>query len=123
MLRKSGSRITETPSTCPTTCWRARQAGRAIWFIWFVLFVWLIWFIWLVSFNQTNRIDQTDQMNLEAEDIEDANAHEDAVVGKGSEGVPFHKRQKSCNDNPGDDERDKHPDSQRQIVVLLEDVP
>jgi len=60
---------------------------------------------------------------LKAEDIEDNNAHEYAVVGKGSEGVPFHKRQKSCNDNPGDNERYEHPDPEGQIVILLEDVP
>ena len=60
---------------------------------------------------------------LKAKDIEDCDAHEYAVIGKRSEGMSLHEGEKGCNHNPGDDERHEHPDSERQIVVLLEDVP
>ena len=59
---------------------------------------------------------------LETEDIEDNNAHEDAVVGKRSERMAFHKREKGRDHNPGDDERHEHPDPECEIIVLLEDV-
>ena len=41
---------------------------------------------------------------LEAKDIEDDDAHEDAVVGKRSECMALHKREKGCDHNPGNDE-------------------
>ena len=59
---------------------------------------------------------------LEAEDIEDSNAHEYAVIGKRSEGMAFHKRKKGCDHNPSNDERHEHSNPKRQIVVWLEDV-
>ena len=60
---------------------------------------------------------------LKAKDIEDSDAHKDAVVGKRSECMSLHKREKGRDYNPGDDERHEHPDPECQIIVLLEDVP
>ena len=60
---------------------------------------------------------------LEAKDIEDSDAHKDAVVGKRSECMSLHKREKGRDHNPGDDERHEHPDPECQIVVLPEDIP
>jgi hypothetical protein len=60
---------------------------------------------------------------LEAKDIEDSYAHKDAIVGKRSERMPLHKREKGCDHNPGDDERHEHSDPECQIVVLPEDFP
>jgi hypothetical protein len=60
---------------------------------------------------------------LEAKDIEDDDAHEDAVVGKRSECMALHKREKGRDHNPRNDERYEHPDSERQVVVLLKDAP
>jgi len=60
---------------------------------------------------------------LEAEDIEDDDAHQDAVVGKRPECMALHKREKGCDHNPGHDERYEHPNPERQVVVLLKDAP
>ncbi len=60
---------------------------------------------------------------LEAKDVEYCDSHEDAVVGKRSERMSFHKREKGCDHDPGDDERHEHPDPKCEIVFLLEDIP
>ena len=60
---------------------------------------------------------------LEAKDVEYNDTHQNTVVGKRSKRMSFHKREKGCDHNPGDDERHEHPDPECQIVVLLEDIP
>jgi hypothetical protein len=60
---------------------------------------------------------------LEAKNVEYGDSHQDPVVGKRSQRVSFHKREKGCDHYPGDYERHEHPDPKGQIVVLPKDVP
>jgi hypothetical protein len=60
---------------------------------------------------------------LEAKDIEDDDAHKDTVVGKRSECMALHKREKGRDHNPGNDEGYDHPNPERQVVILLKDAP
>ena len=60
---------------------------------------------------------------LEAEDIEDDDAHQDAIIGKWSECMALHEREEGGDHNPCNDERHDHSNAERQVVFLLKDAP
>lgn len=66
------------------------------------------------------RIGARPRSGLQTEYVQDDETHHDAIVGKGSKAVTFHKCQKSGDDDPGDQKGHHQADAERDEVVGAE---